>query len=94
VDEGGRVRDADRARAIDYLTIELPYHLHVGFLSSLIAATLGDGDGARGGYARAAAAGRRLLRQGGFATELDVLELTWDEVILEAARLRVRAARN
>lgn len=95
MDERGTIRSTStRARAIDYLAVEMPYHLHVGFLSSLIAATLGDGDGARSAYVRAAAAARRLLHRGGFATASDVLDLAWDEVILEAARVRVRAARN
>ena len=92
-DAAPRLDAATRARAVDFLAAELPYHLHARLLAALVAEALGDSvDGGRA-YDRATGLARQLLLRGGFATEGDALDPWWDAVMLDGARARLRAAR-
>jgi hypothetical protein len=83
-----------RAKAVALLVRELPYHMHARFLGALISLALGNRAETTAAYVPAAAAARQLLREAGLATDADLLDLQWDEVILDGARLRVQVARN
>lgn len=85
--------DTDRG-PIALLCERLPYHLHATFLGALAAEAAGNREVADRAYAAAVVPARRLLRTAGYASDADVLNPAWDEILLEAARLTVRARRS
>ena len=72
----------------------LPYHLHAAFLGAIAAEAAGNREAADRAYAAAVVPARRLLRTAGYASDANLLDPAWDEVLLEAARLAVRARRS
>jgi hypothetical protein len=89
-----RLDPATRARAVAFLVDQLPYHLHARFLAALVALSMGDYARAGAVHGPVAALGRQLLLRGGFATDQNVSDLAWDDLILDATRQRFRAARS
>ena len=85
---------AARDDVVAFLATELPYHVHARLLASFVATALGDDVDARRTFASAAATARQLLLGAGYATDADVLDPRWDEIFLDAARERFRAARG